>query len=196
VHHSIVPTTARLQLDAAALRIDAMALPDGLSTFAPADMVLHSAVHLFNDGEFPRALRDLHDITLVLHHFTADAGFASRLADRAAALDLVRPALYALRYSHLLLGGPLAEDCLAAQPGVPSWPVRWLMDRLFLPVLTPPHPDCRGVSAAIAESLLYVRSHYLRMPWHLLVPHLIRKAYRRLATEPPMVQEPVVRDRT
>jgi len=25
--------------------------------------------------------------------------------------------------------------------------------------------------------LLYIRSHYLRMPLHLLVPHLARKAY-------------------
>src|SRR5690242_12357418 len=61
VHHTIVPTTARMPVDAALLLAEARVLPTdpALAVLQPADMVLHSAVHLFNEGEFDRALRDL-----------------------------------------------------------------------------------------------------------------------------------------
>ena len=44
---------------------------------------------------------------------------------------------------------------------------------------------CRIVAAsadaltAAARWLLYVRAHYLRMPLHLLLPHLLRKSFHR-----------------
>ena len=36
-------------------------------------------------------------------------------------------------------------------------------------------PDARWTG--LARWLLYVRSHYLRMPLSLVVPHLVRKAW-------------------
>lgn len=41
------------------------------------------------------------------------------------------------------------------------------------------HPLCRGLFNHPVQALLYVRSHALRMPVRLLVPHLLRKALRR-----------------
>ena len=43
--------------------------------------------------------------------------------------------------------------------------------------LRPNHPECASAGTAMARWFLYVRSHYLRMPVHILVPHLVRKAY-------------------
>jgi hypothetical protein len=179
VHHTIVQVTSRVRLSPAELWQQATPIGDGMAVLSPPDMVLHSAVHLFNDGEFHRGLRDLDDITGLLRHFGADPGFAQRLVQRAVALDLVRPLFYALRYSRRLLNGPMAETVLAAQPGVPSAALQHWMDALFLRVLASPHPHYRRMGAGIADFLLYVRAHHLRMPPHLLVPHLVRKAYER-----------------
>jgi hypothetical protein len=179
VHHTIVQVTSRVRLSPAQLWAQATPIDNGIAVLSPPDMVLHSAVHLFNDGEFHRALRDLHDITSLLRHFSTAPGFAARLVERAVALDLVRPLYYALRYSRLLLGGPISETVLAGQPGAPSAPLRAWMDTLFRRVLTTPHPHYRPGGAGLADFLLYVRAHHLRMPPHLLVPHLVRKAYER-----------------
>jgi hypothetical protein len=182
VHHTIVQVTARVRLSPQQLWADARPIGEGVCVLSPADMVLHSAVHLFNDGEFHRALRDLDDITSLLRHFAAEPGFAARLVERAVALDLVRPLYYALRYSRELLDGPLPETLLADAPGVPSPALLTVMDALFRRVLRSPHPERQPAGAGLAGFLLYVRAHQLRMPMHMLIPHLIRKSYRRDST--------------
>jgi len=55
----------------------------------------------------------------------------------------------------------------------------WVMDGLFMRALRPDHPSCDLPFTGLARGLLYIRSHYLRMPMHLLVPHLVRKAWKR-----------------
>jgi hypothetical protein len=99
VHHTLVPLTARPRLDPQSLRDSARPVPGeaAIDVLAPEDMVLHSAVHLFNEGEFGRGLRDLCDLDLLLRHFAAALGFWERLAARAVALDLTRPLFYLLR---------------------------------------------------------------------------------------------------
>jgi len=194
VHHTLVPTTADIDLNAAKLFEGARFLPSGVGLLAPADMVLHSAVHLFNEGHFDSALRDLDDITSLIRHFlAADADFARTLAARAGELDLVRPLYYALRWSHRLLDGPIDERLLDPPP----LPARLVMEQLLRRVLTPPHPDLRGFGSGFAEWLLYIRSHYLRMPLRLLLPHLLRKAIQRRVEEPdPTPAGPWPRDNT
>jgi glutaconate CoA-transferase subunit A len=52
----------------------------------------------------------------------------------------------------------------------------------------------RGAAEGLARWLLYVRSHWLRMPPHLLVPHLVRKAWMRrfpAPAETPPVLNPI-----
>jgi len=46
-------------------------------------------------------------------------------------------------------------------------------------VLTPIDPEPWPPLHAGKLWLLYVRSHWLRMPAHLLIPHLVRKSLRR-----------------
>jgi hypothetical protein len=53
------------------------------------------------------------------------------------------------------------------------------MDALLGQALRPSHASCRDGMTGVALFLLYVRSHYLRMPLRLLLPHLLRKAYTR-----------------
>ncbi|HEV2612170.1 MAG TPA: nucleotidyltransferase family protein, partial [Noviherbaspirillum sp.] len=58
VHHAIVPETAPVHPDAGKLLAAAVSVDDDKEVFvlSPVDMVLHSAVHLFHDGEFDNAL--------------------------------------------------------------------------------------------------------------------------------------------
>jgi hypothetical protein len=182
VHHTIIPETVRLDLRAEKLFAAArpVAGEKGVMTLAPSDMILHSAIHLLNEGEYARGLRDLDDVAELLGHFGRDAAFWPGLLDRAAALDLRRPLYYALRYASLLLAAPIPvtirDSVLLSPPGAA---LRALMDTLFERALRPDHASCRDGFSATALWMLYVRAHHLRMPAHLLIPHLLRKAHMR-----------------
>jgi hypothetical protein len=181
VHHRILPQTSRLSPDPGLLWADSTALADAsLRVLSAEDMVLHCAVHLFHDGDLDHGLRDLVDLHDLFGHFGKHPEFWPRLASRAQVLGVARPLFYALRYTEKLLGTEIPTGVLAtAGVAAPPWPVRQLMDQLVERALTPEHPDYPATLTALARWLLYVRSHYLRMPLQLLIPHLLRKGFRK-----------------
>jgi len=180
LHHTILPLTSRLNPSPDLLFSEAVAIPgSGYLTLSPPDMVLHSATHLFYDGEVRGGLRDLVDISDLLTHFGRDASFWPKLMERAEVLDLQRPLFYALWFSESLLQTPIPEDAITESArGAPGRLARIFMDATVRRVLTTHHAD--RPSAPISAWLLYVRSHWLRMPPRLLFPHLARKAWVRL----------------
>jgi hypothetical protein len=180
VHHAILPETAPLRPDPDKLRAAAVAIDGapGLATLAPGDMVLHSAVHLFFDGEFDKGLRDLLDLHLLFREFGPCPGFWDALPARARELALGRPLFYALRYSRRLLGTPVPQAVLdAVAPLGPNRLLLALMDALFERALLPMHASCDGPLSAPARFALYVRGNWLRMPPLLLARHLFHKAF-------------------
>ena len=183
VHHTILAPTAARRLQAEKLFAAAVPVPDDgtFKILGPPDMVLHSATHLLNQGEFHRGLRDLDDINLLLRHFSSDSVFWPTLLRRAAELDLQRPLFYALRYASRLLGTPVPDEVLASRElAPPNAPVRRAMDPLFERALRPDHASCRDWGSPFALAWLYMRGHLLLMPPHILLPHLARKAVMRV----------------
>ena len=180
VHHAIVPLTARLKPDSAKLFRAArpLAAHPGLKVLAPADMVLHSAAHLFLNEELSHGLRDLVDLDALLRHFGTDAPFWPSLQARAAELDLEGPLRYALRYSNRMLGTPVPGEAMSGS-------VSPLMDALFLRALQPGHPTAADGFTPLARWLLYVRAHWMRLPPGRLAYHLTVKALRTTTREEP-----------
>jgi len=181
LHHTISPLTSRLSPDPEKLIADSMQLADSrLRVLQPVDMVLHSAVHLFHDGEFINGLRDLVDLTDLFQHFGKQAGFWEKLVARARLQGLQRPLFYTMRYTNRLLAADIPASVLAAaDEGAPPGPVLRLMDYLIEAVMIPEHPDFPRRRRAVAQWLLYVRSHWLRMPLGMLLQHLARKQIMR-----------------
>ncbi|MDL2338816.1 MAG: nucleotidyltransferase family protein [Pseudomonadota bacterium] len=181
VHHTITPPTSRMCVDGDALRERIVTVDERRDVYvlAPVDMVLHSAVHLFQEGEFERGLRDLLDLNDLVCHFKAlEPDFWHQLIARAHALALQTPLHHALFHLERLFGtrapASLQDEVKALQP--PWWQHR-LMSVLLSAALRPVHPSCRLPGEGLARWLLYVRSHALRMPMTLLLPHLVRKAW-------------------
>ena len=174
VHHTILPPTSRLKPDGAKLIEAAIELPGqpGIRVLAPCDMVLHSAAHLFHEGEADNLLRDLSDLDLLLRHFGAEAGFWSALVARAREMNLADPLRLALRYTALLMDTPIPAETRAATGSEGSE----RLDPIYLRVLTPCHSSSTDRFARLARAALYVRGHWLRMPPHLLAYHLMHKA--------------------
>ncbi|MGZ3241734.1 MAG: nucleotidyltransferase family protein, partial [Burkholderiaceae bacterium] len=180
VHHAILPETAYVHPDSAKLLAAAIPLEgyDNVMVFAPADMVLHSAAHLFHNEQLDHGLRDLVDLDCLLRHFSDLPSFWPTLIARAQELELTRSLFYALRYAARILHTPIPPSAFqAAQIGQPNRLLLVLMDELFMRALLPIHPSCSDWLTAAARSVLYLRATWLRMPPLLLARHLFHKAF-------------------
>ncbi len=186
IHHTILPVTSRLHPDAGLLLGEMTRTGEaGLHVLAPKDMVLHAAAHLFYDGDFDRRLRDLYDLDRMLVHFGQRPGFWDALVRRADVMNLTTPLFYTLRYCSALLGTPVPAEAIAGLArSAPSYLAVLFMDHLVPRAIMPRNADHPSRLTSLAAFLLYLRSHWLRMPPLLLAQHLFRKALRRVSGEP------------
>ena len=178
VHHTILPPTSGIRPDPQELFAASVRLGGEWGFFralAPADMVIHSACHLFF-GEFHKGLRDLYDLHLLLTDFSIDGSFWGDLVDRARHLNLALPVLDALTQCVRLYETvvPVAVIESLTPDSSSPWP-RWVRAWLFDQALRPPHASAYDRSTRLAHWLTFVRSHWLRMPLPLLVYHLSHK---------------------
>lgn len=179
VHHNLLPETARLRTHPERIIAASTPIPCYLSLCLPSleDLVLHSATHLFHEGEWGHALRDLVDLDSLLRHGMSRPDWWDGLLRRGLELGLTEPLGLALRYSAMLLHTPVPAEVLAA-----TAPLGWtglgrIRDALFLRGFASAHPGCHLSGHGLAEFVLYLRSHALRMPLSLLLPHLVYKAW-------------------
>ncbi|PTS80787.1 hypothetical protein DBR17_10435 [Sphingomonas sp. HMWF008] len=154
VHHTILPLTARITPDAAALLADAVEVAQGLWTLSPADMIVHAAAHLFADGDLAGGMRNLWDVHCLTDQFGTD-GLAARAEHHGLSHEVAR----ARRLAAALYGG---ETTLT------------LADRAYLRRITARDGWGRA-TRPVTRQAFYVRSHWLRMPPALLARHLWTK---------------------
>jgi hypothetical protein len=142
---------------------------DCLRILSPPDMVVHSAAHLFADGDLAGGLRNLWDIDRLLRAFAAeDPGFWPSLHERAGRHGLLGAVHRAGRLAADLYGTPIPE----------GWRARDSADPLFKARLLARN----GWGQATRPGLrlgFYVRSHWLRMPPMMLARHLWTKARKK-----------------
>jgi hypothetical protein len=182
VHHAILPTSSRLHPSSKALFESAKAISgahEQLKVLAPADMVLHSACHLFHEGDLEQGLRGLIDLDRLFAEYRTEQNFWIDLVPRAKSLELVRPLFYALRYCSVILKTDVPESVQAELDKLtgarPNSLLLGLMDALFLRALLPAHVSVDDKLTPLARWMLYVRGHWLRMPPLLLLIHLAHK---------------------
>jgi len=181
VHHTICPPFSRLRPDPEQLWAHSEpSIDDGVRLLSPIDSVLHAVVHLFFDSDFNSRFRDLLDLHELLAAFGASDEFWVGLTAEARAQGLMRPLRYAFATLERVLRTPIPAQAtrevkrFKATGLVDAW-----MTRTLESVLTPADPEQWPPAYRGRLWLLYVRSHWLRMPPHLLLPHLFRKAVRR-----------------
>lgn len=180
VHHSILPETARIKVKTELLfeNLVATAGADGVFVLQPEDMLLHSATHLFHEGELEKGLRDLVDLDSLFRHFGEDDGFWDKLLLRAQIVGLLRPLFYASRFAKAFFQTPIPDsfDEKLREIAAPLPGTLHIMDFCYSRALLPAHDSCDTPGTPVARLLLYLRSHWIRMPAHLLVYHLLRKS--------------------
>lgn len=182
VHHTILPPIMKtgFSIDALWERMVEDPQYPGLKALALEDMIIHSAVHLFHEGEFPNGLRDLVDLDALLRDYAKRKNPWDDLLARGRDLDVHVSLYYALNYTKKILDTPIPEAIIEKSrdaAGISTSGSK-VMDWFFLASLIPDHQTCKPFAADVARWGLYLRSHWLRMPLHTLIPHLIRKSLK------------------
>ncbi|MCP5314645.1 MAG: nucleotidyltransferase family protein [Chromatiaceae bacterium] len=194
LHHNLAPPVSRIRIDAALLWETAVGVDHAsgaaIQLLAPTDMLLHNAIHLFMNDELRGGLRDVVDFRDLYEHFLAqDPAFEQRLTARAAQLGCGRPLYYAMTTAQRLTGlqpSPATFDAVAMHAPTPliRRSMHWLIEQTLAPA---------GIGlwrSALAQRLLFVRSHWVRMPLPLLLRHLWHKARKRHAAATPIEETP------
>lgn len=181
VHHTILPLTGRVQPDAQALVRDAVPLGPGLLRLCNADIVLHSAAHWIQDGDLNGGLRNLHDIHRLLSEFSNADDFWQQLTTRADLHGLHRALYYAVHMSRHLFGTYIPSNIHSRiNKGRPNFLTHMVMTWLIKTRLMALEVGRQSLPFRLASLLLYMRSHWLRMPPLMTMRHLARKAWKRI----------------
>ncbi len=178
VHHHLLPITGRMSLGIEHFwRRIRPSKEAGFFVLSPEDMVIHNAVHLFQDGAVWGSLRDVVDADSLMRDFSRDPDFWSRFVDRATALGAVRPCFYACWAAQNLMGTKVPEWVpeRLSQRGFAVPFFRPMMTAALKRALTGAALNSGGPWTQLARGFLFVRSHWLRMPPRLLARHAWHK---------------------
>jgi len=182
VHHTITQPTSQTPVDPKKLlsEIRPLDITGKVFILGQLDLTLHSAAHLFQEGDFDHGLRDLVDFAALVGHFGRAADYWPALVERAAELGLGRPLYYTVEQVGRVLrtAMPLSfvKDVNRFRPPLMT---KVAMTSLLRISIRPNHPTCDSRFTSFARWLLFARAHYIRMPLYLLIPHLVRKGLRR-----------------
>ena len=182
VHHSITPNIFRYQISYDDLRPNSIEVAPRVRVLSNEDMLLHVIVHLVNEEDFSSGYRDLLDIAVLISDFSDADGFWERLLQRAEDIGFELPLYYGLtlvKYYKLQKIDFVVMRRLEKRLGLIKWPLRKWVSRLLIKVTFPKDRQCLLSGLLLTQWMLYVRGHYLRMPLYLLVPHLLRKSFKR-----------------
>ncbi len=182
VHHTICPPVSRLRPDPELFwRNSSESTIAGVGMLDPVDMFLHAAVHLFFDSDMDSRFRDLIDLHEMASGFDANPASWGQLVEQTRRQGLQRPVYYALDALAQVLRTHVPADTLEqVREWGPPAPLDAWMKATMRTLLMPIDPSVWPPPYRLRRGAMYVRSHWLRMPPHLLLPHLLRKSLRRV----------------
>jgi len=180
IHHTIAPRTSRLKINTDLFFEEAIAVNNDteLKILNPVDMVIHCAVNLFQNNELADDLRDLLDFHDLLVFFNAkEEGFWEKLTVRANQLCLSNILFYAMYFSKNIFETNIPDHVFSGLDRKPGKLQLWIMHQAVPLALFPQHPDKPSRIVSMARTLMYLRSHWIRMPLYILIPHLVYKTF-------------------
>lgn len=174
VHHNIVPLISGRAPNVSALRSQKLMSLDGYSTLSQSAMTLHSTVHLFFNEDMTKGYRDLIDLHILMSECVSHT-YWTDLIELAKETNFERELYLACRYTSIMFGTVIPEIVSLSLKPVSAIKLR-ILDFMFMRILTPAHPYAKPRFYALAEFMVLIRGHYLKMPLPILAYHLCSKS--------------------
>ena len=165
LHHAINPPISRYYVDPQKLFEHLVEVQPGVFALGMYDRVIHCALHLLQEGEPKKLLRDLFDLHLLAQQHADTPESLRQLQDRAKDLGVLKLLQSAIGAAQSLFASSQAagqssgwlERCVVYAARYANQPSSWV--------------------AGLAGTMVLAHSHWMKMPMNLLLPHLIRKAW-------------------
>lgn len=185
IHHNILPICNDTKIDITKLSANpSTTILQGFENpyshvLSPAAMVLHSAIHLFHEGELEQGLKGLSDLDLLLSYFEKhEIDFFQQLINLSKEVNQELALFCTWRYLAKVFNRELPS---IAQSFIKNHKqhVKNLkfLDFIYINLFTAHHSSTASLKFTIAAQLAYWRGHLLRMPVRLLLPHLFKKSW-------------------
>lgn len=171
VHHGLLPKTHRYQ-PKVSLMVDSAIAVEGtnLRRFSDIDLFIHASIHHLLDGEFsnaPRSILELIDL------FEDINGQQQAVVERANQLGVLPAVSYAFalvrEFSEEL------DDCTGKHSAIKGHSIV-VVKAMIAQIRNAPD----SLMYKVSRGILYVRSHYLRMPIIMLIKHAFSKVLRTI----------------
>ncbi len=166
LHHAINPPISRYYVNPDKLFECLVEVQPGVFVLGALDRVIHCALHLLQEGDSQKLVRDLYDLHLLRqqHAHTVDNLF--QLQARAKELGVQQLLAIALGAAQTLFA---PDDSSKAQRS------GWFADCVVHAARHAHQPG--SWPGVLAGQVVLGYSHWIKMPLYLLLPHLTRKAW-------------------
>lgn len=167
LHHAINPPVSPHYVDPEKLWEDALEIKPGLFVLGPTDRVIHCALHLLQEGDVKKLLRELHDLYLLNFQFHKTAASKAELQKRALTLGV---------WSHVQAALTAADAIFSPstrRENVGRWLSAWVVQSAVARLSSK-----ASVAQAVSDVAVLAHSHLMKMPLTLLIPHLAHKLFR------------------
>ena len=168
LHHAINPPVSRFYINPEQLFEHIVEIRPGVFVLSATDRVIHCGLHLLQEGEPRRLIRDLYDFQLLLAQHHGSAAGLEQLCRRARALGV----------EALMDAAAGAAQALFVHESNGGWQTGWLQACLERAAT-----EANGnttVKGELAGLALLAYAHWMKMPLKLLVPHLMHKTRARM----------------
>lgn len=168
LHHAINPPVSRFYINPDMLLERVVEVRPGIFVLAATDRVIHCALHLLQEGEPRKLIRDLYDLHLLLRQHHGCAAGLKQLRQRALELNVEALIETAIGAAYALF----ADESSSLRQRA-----RWLqacVDRAAR--------EANGnmtVAGELAGTAVLAYAHWMKLPLQLMLPHLVRKAWIR-----------------
>src|SRR5450830_539957 len=171
LHHAINPPVSRFHINPDKLFEHIEEVRPGVFVLSVTDRVIHCALHLLQEGDSKKLMRDLFDLHLLLRQHFVTVSSIEQLLHRARELKVDR-----------LIGNAIgAAQALFAVEARKNERSGWLQSCVERAAR-----EANGkamVSGNKASSVMLAYSHWMKLPLYILVPHLVRKGFMRMTTD-------------
>lgn len=166
LHHAINPPISRYYVNPEKLFEHLVEVQPGVFALGALDRVIHCAIHLLQEGDSQKLIRDLYDLHLLFQQHAHTAAHQDQLQARAKELG-VQP---------LLSVALSAARTVFAPAGVVKTQSAGWIEGCVVRVARYANQSDSWVTALAGTAVLGY-SHWIKMPMQLLLPHLIRKTW-------------------
>jgi len=168
LHHAINPPVSRCYISPSNYWEQVVELSKGIYVLSPVDRIIHCALHLIQEGESAKLLRDLYDLNLLIDQHCGWTTGLSSLLHRANELGVQSQVQSAVSAAQSIYAkgdtGHVTKDWLGS----------------YLVVAAKVGPKKGAFAGQLAGLILLAYSHFIKMPLRLLAPHLLHKLYIKI----------------